>query len=128
MGRLETIAIAALLAFAGWQYVDHLRSELRERKAELSVKAEEIKTLRDEARAAEIGRAVAESAKERVREVVRTVAVPAQSAACSADPARPVAYFAIERMRRAAEGGPAHSPVAGDQPARGTVSDTRPVG
>ena len=130
MGRIEIYAIAAILAFGAFQYIDHLRGELREQKAAVAEKEGELKTLRDEAKAAEIGRAVAENSKERVREVVRTVTIPAASAACRDDPAYGAAWDRIERMRRAAEGGgpdPA-APAPHDEPPRGTVSRTRPNG
>jgi FtsZ-interacting cell division protein ZipA len=126
MFKLEIIAIVGLLVFGLW----FQHGELKAAKAEVAAREAEVKSLRDESRAAEIGAAVAKASKERVREVVRTVQLPPVTQACRDDPAVLGAYDAIQRMRdAAAAGGPPYpAPPAGAQPPRGAVLRPDPVG
>lgn len=111
-GRLELIAIGAVAVFALWSERERLLDEVRERKAEVAAAEAARDVAVKEKHAAELGLASAEAPKERIREVIRTVTLPATGEACSADPAVRAVYPLLERMRDAFNRDPASAPEA----------------
>ena len=113
MGRVEITVIAAIVVAGLFFERVRLCNEVREQKAAVAVAIAERDKARVEKQAVEIGLARAESAKERVREIVRTVTLPPTGVACSEDPAVRGAYDVVRRLRNDQASTVSDSPPAG---------------
>lgn len=128
--RLELIALIAVVALGGYLEYKRMSDSLRDAKAEIVTVQGKLDQAVKDKHATELGLARAESPKERVREVIRTVTLPPVSVDCRNDPAVLAAYNLIGRMRDAARRG--DDPAADTGAPAGTVrrpgADGRPGG
>lgn len=113
----------AVILVGGLHFNGERLARERDSARKETAKAEAALKLESEAKhALEVGYARAESAKERVREIVRTVTLPPTSAACADDPAVRASYDAVRLVRDRGAGSP-----SGAAPPPGGVAGTVPA-